>query len=159
MNGDHITQALSRDAITKNIFVGIGCRDLPLPSITHTPAAVVLNTDLHRNPGEHWCVMLFENEIDRYFFDTFGHEPSYYGFPQYISQKFPNSKCVHNDMVIQHAFSKTCGHHCIFFIYQLGKGLSPAEIVGLYSDQYLRANDYSVYNFVVNRYGVNIAHF
>ena len=64
MNGDRIIQALSGDFVTKHIFAGIGCPDLSLPYIHKTPAAVVLNTDLYRNPGEHWCVMLFKNETD-----------------------------------------------------------------------------------------------
>jgi hypothetical protein len=157
MNGNRITHALSRDLVTKELFAGIGCPDLPLPQITKTPAVVVLNTDLYRNPGEHWCVMLFENAVDRYFFDSFGHQPSYYGFQDHISLERPKSKCKYNSKVIQHVLSKTCGHHCIYFIYHLGKGYKPNDIVSLYSNSNLRANDYSAFDFVVNRYGTHIA--
>jgi len=159
MNSDRIKQVLSTDLITKDVFAGMGCVDMPLPPISKIPAVVILNTDLARNPGEHWCVMVYENKFDRFFFDSFGHKPSFYGFMAHISQDSPNSICIYNDQVIQHEFSQTCGHHCLFFVYHLCKGLKPAEIIRLYSNRHLRANDYLAFNFVVNRYGENIARY
>lgn len=157
MNGYRIMQALSGDYITKNIFAGIGCPDLPLPLIKNTPAVVILNTDLSKNSGEHWCIMLFHNANDRYFFDSFGRPPSFYGFPAHITKEFPESKCIYNSNTVQHVLSKTCGHHCIYFVYHLGKGYKPNDIINLYSTTNTRANDYTVFDFVLNRYGANIA--
>ena len=54
-----------------------------LPDLMHMqqPFALVFNTDPHDKPGQHWLAIYGPSDGPlKFFFDSFGMPPSYYGF-------------------------------------------------------------------------------
>lgn len=154
MNGTRIMHMLSLDPRTVDIFKGLGCPDLPLPIIDSFPALVILNTAPAVSPGEHWCVVCFQNIKQCYFFDPYGKHPKHYKLDWVIK-----TQCEHltwNSKVVQGNLAKTCGHHCIYFCRNYAYGSPPKLILKTYSDN-LRSNDNMVYDYIRHHYGDIIA--
>lgn len=93
-----------------NNFNGVFARnDLPIP-INNNDESIIVNTDTSNLPGKHWIAIKKIN--NRYiYFDPAGWIP----FKNIIEQ-YPNT-IVYSFNNSQPYFSKTCGYHCIFFLY------------------------------------------
>jgi hypothetical protein len=154
MNSKIISHILNHDSYTQKCFQGFGNPDVALPEITSYPAVFVLNTASFFSKGEHWCVVCMEKNGICYFFDPLGKNPSEYGFTSIFhndcNQIMVNSKQVQNNS------SRTCGHHCIYFIKKYSFGLHPEIILDSYSDS-TRRNDNMVHDYVRRQYGDVIA--
>ena len=92
-------------------WLGTFARD-QIPPLEHEkrPYALVVNTDVAAEPGEHWLALYAprgSNKIE--LFDSFGLPPNLYSFDQSLFNYSSRS--------IQDYSSKVCGHYALLFIY------------------------------------------
>lgn len=147
MNGLEISHILSLDPYTSKYFKGFGMSDTHRLSFRNVPTALyILNTDTSAGPGEHWCVVFFENQKGE-FFDPFGEPPETYDFPNLLSSRSVKN-LEYNPIQVQSLTSTTCGHHCIFYALNRCRGSSMKEILKMYDLTNKAKNDDMVYNFV-----------
>jgi hypothetical protein len=155
MNGLQISYLLSMDAYTSHFFRGIVMRDsgdLPYSKkVLENPGLYILNTDSEMGKGEHWCAAFFSEKGDCEFFDPFGSPPAVYQLDNILSmrQSEPN---VYNIVCLQDVFSKTCGHHCLFFSHFRCRGMSFIDILKFYDQADVKKNDKMVIDFIT-KYG------
>ena len=87
----------------------------------HRPFALVVNTDPHDKPGQHWLA-IFASTLGPYeLFDSFGMPPSFY----HLDFLEP----THSLNSIQSYSSSFCGQYCIYFLYLRSRNHSFQEIV------------------------------
>ena len=92
-------------------WLGTFARD-QIPSLQHEkrPFALVVNTDVAAEPGEHWLALYAPRGSKKIeLFDSFGLAPNFYSFDQSL---FHYSNCS-----IQDYSTKVCGHYALLFIY------------------------------------------
>jgi hypothetical protein len=141
------------DEYTCKYFRGIVMRDsesLPYED-SKKPGLYILNTDTESGKGEHWCAAFFLEGGRCEFFDPFGSYPSVYEFDEILSRR-ESVHNMYNSICMQDIFSKTCGHHCLFFSYFRCRGMPISEILKLYDPADVKKNDEMVVNFMV-RFG------
>jgi hypothetical protein len=139
------------DLYTARYFQGFAMRDsmgFHLGKNMKTPGLYILNTDSESGKGEHWCVVFFSEKGECEFFDPFGSPPSVYQFDRILSTPY-SSVNIYNPFCMQDLFSKTCGHHCLFFAYFRCRGVSFSEILKCYDQADVKKNDKMVTDFIV----------
>ena len=72
-------------SFSKLNFMGVFPRD-QLPTINKYPASFVLNTDPSYKVWEHWLGFYFDCHRKCFFFDSFGHDPEYFGLVNYVDK-------------------------------------------------------------------------
>lgn len=94
-------------------FVGVHPCDR-LPQLKWGQAMIV-NTDPHDQPGEHW-VALYKSNLDCLeYFDSFGLPPLIPNIRKYINLS-SHSSFTYSTVQLQHNTSETCGNYCIVFV-------------------------------------------
>ncbi len=123
MNTEEV-DCLCRKALrnTKTNFLGVFPSDLiPITNLKY-PCAYVANTDPSNKPGTHWVAFYHLSKKSIEFFDSFGMQPSIYGFN--------NIDCnTYNKNILQSFNSNVCGHYCIYYLYQRSHAKSLSHIV------------------------------
>ena len=94
-------------------FIGAYALD-KIPIIRTYPSSIIVNTQKHTEPGEHWVAIYYVSPQLCYYFDSFGFGPL-----QSEIQKRLSSKCYYNTRQIQPFSSYTCGLYCIYFLYYI----------------------------------------
>ena len=155
MNTIELT-AVCQKMAHKAYFLGaLPCNHLPR-EIHQRPVMMVVNTEPSHMAGAHWLAIYITDEKQGYFFDSYGNPPSYSEFPETI-QRFLDQHCidvVHSTQQVQDPSSTACGHHCVFFLFNMQKGVSYQKFLKMYGDN-LPRNDEKVYDFV-NRVQPNV---
>ena len=122
MNTIELT-AVCQKMAHKAYFLGaLPCNHLPR-EIRQRPAMLVINTEPSHMAGAHWLAIYITTERQGYFFDSYGNPPSYSEFPETI-QRFLDQHCidvVHSTQQVQDPSSTACGHHCVFFLFNMQK--------------------------------------
>lgn len=149
MNSVRIKYILSNDFYSRKYFQGFGNPDIPISEFKSYPAILILNTAPFLSDGEHWCVLCCEEE-KCFFFDSFGKSPEEYQFLPILYPRFKN--IYYNTKQVQCEKSKTCGHHCIYFVKEYSTGKDPESIMKSYSS-FCRKNDNMVFDYVTRQYG------
>jgi hypothetical protein len=91
-------------------WLGVFARDeLPDLANERRPFALVLNTDPHDAPGEHWLAIYAPTDGPLELFDSFGLPPSAYGLDSLAPR--------HSRRPFQSYSSSLCGKYCIYFLY------------------------------------------
>ena len=148
MNTIELT-AVCQKMAHKAYFIGaLPCNHLPR-EIRQRPAMLVINTEPSHMAGAHWLAIYITAESQGYFFDSYGNPPSYSEFPETI-QRFLDQHCidvVHSTQQVQDPSSTACGQHCVFFLFNMQKGVSYQKFLKMYGDN-LPRNDEKVYDFV-----------
>jgi len=91
-------------------WLGVFARDeLPDLSRVPRPFALVLNTDPHDKPGQHWLAIYGPRNGRLELFDSFGMPAAYY--------KLDTLDLHYHNVAYQSLDSALCGHYCLFFIY------------------------------------------
>lgn len=124
MNSLQISQILSSNLYTKSKFLGCVPCDL-IPSPSHFPFFVIVNTDESRKPGKHWCLIYAENSENAEYFDSFGKKPKAQ-IRKYL-ERF--KKVFYSTQCIQEKWSEACGLFCILYAIQRSRGGTPKQIV------------------------------
>ena len=155
MNTIELTAVCQKMAHTAYFLGALPCNHLPR-EIHQRPAMMVVNTEPSHMAGAHWLAIYITTERQGYFFDSYGNPPSYSEFPETI-QRFLDQHCidvVHSTQQVQDPSSTACGHHCVFFLFNMQKGVSYQKFLKMYGDN-LPRNDEKVYDFV-NRVQPNV---
>ena len=127
MNTKQLWFALSTNKITNNYFDGIFPKDT-LNNIVNKPSLIICNTDNSYEPGEHWILFFFENDICE-FYDSLGKDVLSYGETFYkFAQKFA-TKINQAEVRTQPIDTPYCGELCLFFAYMRCKGYCMGQIL------------------------------
>src|SRR6476469_3047014 len=144
MNTRQIEAALRKRC--KHAFMGVYARDRIPTQLPHRrPLFMVVNTDPHHRPGEHWIVLYFAADGWGEFFDSYGQRPDQY-FSRYLD-KF-SSKWIFNSKKLQSILSRFCGHYCIFYALFKCLGYSMKDITNCFLLDDTGLNDALVHKFV-----------
>ena len=128
----------------KDCYVGAFPRDhLPKKSISKRPFALIMNTDVSNNPGEHWVALFVNKDNIAEYFDSFGRIPLFKEITEFMSLNKIN-KIIHNKKQVQNAMSSTCGIFSVLYIKLRCGGLSFEEFVKYFSENTIR-NDIKAY--------------
>ena len=136
-----IEKALFKDFFTQKCFLGVFPRD-EMPSIIFYPSCFIVNTEPSFKKGEHWLAMYFDKSRNCFFFDSFGHDPSFFNMSKYIKKY--SSGIKYNKDCIQDNFSDTCGHYCVFFLLLINRGFSLDRIISFFNLKYFDLNDFNI---------------
>ena len=113
-------------------FIGTYGRD-EIPDVKKRPAAIVINTALAHEEGEHWVALYINEDNECLYFDSFGLPPMHKEIQEYISRQSCSLKFNTVTLQTPASFSKTCGHYCIMFVVYLCRGHSFDELIALFS--------------------------
>ena len=113
-------------------FEGVFARDR-LPLNVSKPALLVVNTDDSSEPGEHWVSVYTGVNNKAIFFNSFGLPPL---SPEVIDFVARNATSLqYCNVVLQDAFSETCGYFCIAFGRHVAKGGTLSSFVSFFTHQ------------------------
>jgi hypothetical protein len=103
--------------------------------------AFVVNTDASDRPGEHWIAILISSQGHVYWFDSYGFTPGFYGkmFNRFCNM-FSNITWS-NPHMLQSTVTDVCGEYVVMFIYLSHIGMTPEEIVSLFTINLPHEND------------------
>jgi hypothetical protein len=122
-------------------FLGVFARDR-MPA--RRPLLMVINTENHNKPGEHWVVICLDRDAKGEFFDSYGRSPV--GLFRAYLEKFCG-EWICNTTRVQSVISSCCGNYCIFYTYFKTHGFSMKEIMNCFIDD-TAFNDLMVQRFV-----------
>jgi hypothetical protein len=105
------------------------------------PTAFVVNTDASDRPGEHWIALLITSQGHVYWFDSYGFPPAFYDtmFNRFCDMF--SSITWSNPYRLQSAVTDVCGEYVVMFIYLSHIGMTPQQIVSLFSINQPHEND------------------
>ncbi len=109
-----------------------------LPRIEQLPASMIMNTDPHDKPGEHWVALHIDSNKFGVYFDSYGFRPLKYEFAEYL-----DDNCdwwVFNHTMIQGYNTITCGQYCTLFILLKALNYNLYQIITLFTNDY-KVND------------------
>lgn len=113
MNSNQIKHILKCNTTTRNHFSGVYSINT-LKNIKTKPKLIICNTDPSYNPGKHWILFYFhDNIVD--FFDPLGKKPEVYGKKFICFMKKYAAKYEICYTRTQPALSNLCGHYCIWY--------------------------------------------
>ena len=111
--------------------------------------SIIVNTDLHNEPGDHWIVLLFK-EPQYYFFDSYGRSFKDVTFPAKFSKTLKNyigsTRFRYNKKLLQQFTSNVCGEYCVYFIENMTNN-SFEKLMRVFSTNLFR-NDIFVTDYV-----------
>jgi hypothetical protein len=76
---------LKADFFSRQSFLGVLPRD-KLPKHVRYPSSIVINTHTSKQKGEHWLAVFYEKDGSSVFFDSFGHDPYFYGLENFLEK-------------------------------------------------------------------------
>jgi len=113
---------------------------LKIDSIKNYPAAFILNTDKHSNPGEHWVCLYYKTSKECFFFCSYGHSTKFYNF---------NFKpTIWNSVRFQSYSSSRCGEFCVVVLHQLSLNNSFKRALSLFNKSNTKQNDSFVRSYI-----------
>ena len=113
---------------------------LNVNSINTFPAAFILNTAKHSNPGIHWVVLFLRSPKEYLFFCSYGNTARFYNF------NFKPTKW--NKTRFQSFDSNKCGQFSLVVLHQLALKNSFKKVLSLFSKSSPKKNDAFVQNYV-----------
>ena len=133
-------------------FVGGGPSDAPTGQFKR-PFSIVMNTESHSEPGDHWVAMYVKPKTF-IFLDSYGRSPSDISFPpkfrQTVKRLGKGRKLIYNKKLVQALTSNACGYHAIYLLDSLALNKPLKTIVKVF-DANLASND----QFVLKYYKKN----
>ena len=103
--------------------------------INNKPMFLIVNTEPSWLPGEHWLVFYFPKDDVPEFFDSFGHEPSYYSyhFTDFLCENSKQKNFWVNSQQLQTFGSNICGLYCILFVLSRISNISFENFIANFS--------------------------
>lgn len=140
MNSLQILQVLQlTDARTYGVFPAD-----QIPRRWTKPAAIIANTDGHRQPGSHWVAMYVGSSGRATYFDSYGLPPL---VPQHLLRLRGNCSFYRwNTKRLQSATSNVCGQYCIMFLHYMCRNYSLSDFNNIFTTD-LERNDNIVRRF------------
>ena len=141
LNTLDIYKHLKADFFSRQSFLGVLPRD-KLPKHVRYPSSIVINTHTSKQKGEHWLAVFYEKDGSSVFFDSFGHDPQFYGLENFLEKTC--TSWTFNKQQLQSLFSPMCGYYCIFFILLKSRNWSFSNIIDLFSKIDFNINDFLI---------------
>lgn len=123
-----IWQIMTQDQFAREVFAGVFPIDR-IPSHFSFPAAIIINTDPHDKPGQHWISIYFESSSKATFFDSFGQPPEFYGV-RFDRLKWSSKRLQSSNSVI-------CGLYCCLFVMFMARNLTLNKFLKSFSSSFL----------------------
>ena len=121
MNTEDINAILSTNSVTRDIFLGVFALDeLPKSQLMTDRWFLVCNCCPISLPGEHWVLLFYEND-EIQFFDSFGNSPDFYVMERFILEQNPGTVSFNQEQ-FQSFDSDACGHYCVLVGYMRSAG-------------------------------------
>lgn len=151
MNGDDIERKLravfrlAKHQARGITFLGVFPKDRLPGRVPPNPCLLIINTDDHDKPGEHWISIYFNpNKQHAEYFDSFGETP----LAELQTYMLRHAKrFVFNDKQIQSVMSAYCGHYVILFCAYRSIGYDLNKFVGLFTSDFC-FNDFIAHRIV-----------
>jgi len=121
-------------------FVGVYAADR-LPSCRKISSCLVVNTDPHDKPGQHWTAIFIDHRGKGEYFDSYGYPPLK-DFEDFLPQEY-----TYNKKRLQGTLTAVCGQYCIYYLMNRSKGYTLQNIVNRFSSNFSE-NDALVKRFV-----------
>ena len=140
------------DGVLNGSIIGVFAADKLPRDLPRSPFGFIANTDVHTNPGQHWCAFYspWGRQFD--FFDTYGKTPrqnsTYFG--RWLDTNA--NTLQENRLQIQSDSSALCGLYCVLFLRQRLLGYTFQDFVNIFSPSDLKANDSFVADTMFNAY-------
>jgi hypothetical protein len=116
----------------KNDFIGVFARDqLQSQYEKSFEGCLIFNTDTANLRGKHWVAIQCREGTLKYF-DSFGFPPS-----ACLYNKFLKFNVEFNRKQCQSFLSDLCGHHCVYYLYQMYPAENDFE-AELYINKFLK---------------------
>jgi hypothetical protein len=112
MYEDQLETILNHDSVSRKYFKGAFARD-ELPLKPEYPSCMIINNEPRSSPGGHWMALWYSPRGEAYFFDSYGHPPSYYRMQAYLHKS--STSWIYNKRRLQGS-SEYCGLYCILFL-------------------------------------------
>jgi len=117
-----------------------------LPTITKFPCSLIINTDNHDRPGDHW-VGLVLNKKKCFYFDSYGAPVLSTHILLFLCDKY--KEIVFSTKQVQSIYSDKCGHFAIAFITSVHSIKSYEKFIHIFHSNNLIDND-NISNNIVN---------
>ena len=135
---------IRRDLSHVNEFIDVFPADrLPRHPI-RKPTLLVANTDRSDKPGQHWVAMYIDGEGYGELFDSLASR-SRKTFVDFMNRNC--TRWITNDMQLQSAVSRFCGHYCVMYGILRSRGFDIERITS-YFTQDTGLNDFIAHAFV-----------
>src|SRR5215469_1237354 len=140
MDSDEIRRILDR----VNSFIGVFPADKLPHYLIEKPTLLVANTDRSDKPGRHWITMYIDGSGYGELFDSLASQPLK-AFSNFMDR---NCTCwITNDIQLQSAVSRFCGHYCIMYCILRSRGFDTERITSYFSRD-TGLNDFIAHAFV-----------
>lgn len=111
------------------------------------PYLYILNTDVTRGEGEHWCAAVLDKLGGVFeFFDPYGFSPELHGFEHLLAPLC--TRGTYSTKCVQGLLSSACGCHCLLYSWYKCRGYEMKSILNLYDHEVLEKNDDMAIKFV-----------
>lgn len=108
-------------------FRGVFSRNKLPNKVGTIPSSFVFNSDKSGGPGEHWVACYFDFNGSGEYFDPYGLPPLWHEFDNFM-EKNSWTPWTFSNTALQGDGTKTCGHHCLFYLYHRTRGYSLCDI-------------------------------
>lgn len=152
MNTSQLECVIKCDEVLSTHVLGVFAADRIPRQWNKYPYGFIVNTDIHSQPGEHWCAVYSERRGQIDFFDSYGRPPgenSAY-IMSWINKNANNE--MYNVVQLQSYHSAVCGFYCILFLNQRLLGTSLNDFVELFDNSKPEVNDIFVEDVVTHAY-------
>jgi hypothetical protein len=149
MNTKEIASCLLSNPYLQNSVVGVFAAD-NIPRHLPLGKGCVVNTDFSNSDGLHWCAVFKPNHQRIEFFDSFGHEPSF--FHQFW-ERVLLAQCQYLDYCshpVQSETTNVCSQHCLFYLYLRARNVAYIDIMKNIYTRNRCFNDDVVVDYVSN---------
>ena len=155
MNAQQLESILRLDQNVSKKFAGVFAADTLPSNLSNLPKFLIVNSDVHSGPGQHWLALYIPEKGPSEFFDSLGLSPKHYlkSFEQFLINYGP--KYIYSNKRLQNYDSNTCGLFVLYYVILRCKGYNMQDIVNHFSSN-LAQNDIlalnSVHTFMRNVY-------
>ena len=115
LSEQRLLQCVRRNAddATLRAFQGIHPVDKLPPAVHHYPCLIIVNTQAHNTPGEHWIAVFIGENRQGEIFDSLALVPA-----TSLNRWLNNFACSHRRNVLQyqHPLSSRCGAFVLFYV-------------------------------------------
>ena len=145
MNTTQSECCISCDSVLNDGVIGVFAADRLPKHRLERRYGIIVNTDIHSNPGKHWCAIYNDGEGHIVFFDSFGRTPAQNSahIMRWINKRVKTLE--YNKMQLQSGQSNVCGLYSILFLRQQLLGMSLQEFVDEVNYSDLHINDMFVF--------------
>ena len=145
-NHEYVSECCIKcDKVLADHVIGVYASDrIPNHRFKHSYGLIV-NTDKHTDPGQHWCTIYNDGHGHIEFFDSYGRPPTENSvlISSWINEI--SETLNFNNQQLQSNNSAVCGLYCLLYLHQRLNGISLDDFVKIF-DSNLNANDEYVVN-------------